>query len=229
MPLIDTVDDAKAATMCGMFQLYLPVRDPTIYAVRWRAGRNSIVQNLKYDRPIWHPDGPVLWYPAVRIEGSGGGRWYNWTGLTRWKTGPGHRDILVDGTREPLRFYHLQPQWSCGETLIEIRSAHNVDIYSTKSECDYSLIWIRNSRNVRLFSHSGQTAPAPGFPSILIENSEDVMLANIHPQYGKINSYTGQLIKFSPKRWNLMVHGSFTIPGTDRFALYQIGWPAPVW
>ncbi len=163
----------------------------------------------------------------IRIEGSGGGRWYTQTLLGWWSQGPDYRHLLVKGTRQPLRFYHLQPQHARSEAMVELNDAHNVDIFSMKAEGDYTVIWMRQCRNVRLFGYGGNGSPRPGWPILRVDNTVDLRLANIDPQLPMRSHYGALGTNFDPATWFIVVDGSRKILGTQQFALYQLGHSEP--
>jgi len=220
-PLIETVDDADAETMLAMLKLELPVRNPCVYALRWRAGRRSVVRNIYPIRTFWHPHATSYDIPMIRIEGSGGGRWYTQTLLGWWSQGPGYRHLLVEGTREPLRFYHLQPQHARCEAMVELRDAQNVDIFSMKAEGDYTVLWLRRCRNIRLFGYGGNAAPWPGRAIFRVEDSANLRLANVYPQLHVGGSPGALGIPFHPATWFLLTDGPTRIRGSEQFVLYQ--------
>lgn len=221
LPLVETVDDTEARTMLAMLKLELPSTNPCVYALRWRAGRRSVVRNIYPIRTIWHPHATSYGMPMIRIEGSGGGRWYTQTLLGWWSQGPDYRHLLVQGTRQPLRFYHLQPQHARSEAMVELNDAQNVDIFSMKSEGDYTAVWMRNCRNVRLYGYGGNGAPRPGRSILRLDGSANVRLANICPQLPMRSHYGALGIAFNPATWFILTDGSTTIPGTRQFAWYQ--------
>lgn len=222
-PLIDTVDDRDARTTVAMLRLEVPVLNPCVYAMRWRAGRNSVVQNVYPSRPLWHPNAPAMNHAMMRIEASGGGRWYTQTFLGGWAQGPDHRNLLVAGTREPLRFYHLQPQFARGNAMIELRDAENVDIYSTKAEGDFTMLWLHDCRRVRVFGFNGMLLPAPRRSIFRVEGCESCLFANIQPMMPRIGYYMGHLINYDPRTWHILTDGDTKIGGLQQFALYSTG------
>ncbi|MCU0913206.1 MAG: glycoside hydrolase family 55 protein [Planctomycetes bacterium] len=226
-PLIETVDDPQARTLLALLRLEVPVLNPCVFALRWRAGRDSVVQNVYPSRPPWHPNAPAMNHPMIRIEGAGGGRWYTQTYLGGWSQGPDFRNLLVTGTREPLRFYHLQPQFARGNAMIEMRDVRNVDIYSMKAEGDFTLLWLRGCRDVRLFGFNGMLLPAPGWALIRVEDSRSLLLANIQPMMPRIGAYTGHLVNYDPRTSFLVIDDGFKIAGTEQFAWYQTDGSAP--
>lgn len=222
-PLVETVDDPQARTLLELVKLELPVLNPSVYALRWRAGRNSVVRNVYPIRTAWHPNAPVIGQPMVVIEGSGGGRWYTQTLLGWWSQGPDYRHLLVRGTREPLRFYHLQPQHGRSEAMIDLRDVENVDIYSMKSEGTYTVVAMQDSRRVRLFGYGGNAAMRPGWPLFRLERCADIVLAGIYPQLGGIGSVGALRVGYDPRSWLILRDGDRTIRGDQQFVLSQIG------
>ncbi|MDP3070980.1 MAG: glycosyl hydrolase family 28-related protein [Opitutaceae bacterium] len=224
-PLVETVDDPHAHTMLTMVKLELPIMNPSVYALRWRAGRKSVLRNVYPIRTAWHPDAPVIGTPMIRIEGSGGGRWYTQTLLGWWGQGPDYRHLLVSGTREPLRFYHLQPQHGRSEVMVEMRDVENVDIYSMKCEGNYGLLSLHDSRRVRLFGYSGLAVARLGYSLFLLDNSTDVLLAGIYPQLGMIGKVGALHVGYDPRTCLLLRDGSLTIHSDEEFTYYQLGTP----
>jgi hypothetical protein len=231
-PLIETVDDPQAETVLAFMKLLVPVRNPCVYALRWRAGRNSNVRNVYPIREKWHPHSTAMGHPMVRIEGSGGGRWYTTVLLHWWEQGPDYRHLLVKGTREPLAFYMLEPQHSRGTTMVELNDAENVNIYAVKSEGDYGVLTMRNSRNIRLYGYAGNGAPKSGWSAFSVENCRDFQFANINPQYKPLGGYGALGTAHHPAGWNILSEISgktaVEIPGTEQFTLYKRGNPQPV-
>ena len=222
-PLVETVDDPQARSMLAMVKLELPVLNPSVYALRWRAGRNSVVRNIYPIRTAWHPNAPVIGQPMVVIEGSGGGRWYTQTLLGFWAQGPDYRHLLIRGTREPLRFYHLDPLHSRGAAVVELQDAENVDIYSMKGEGSYTMVAMRDSHRVRLFGYSGNAALRPGWPLFRLDRCSDITLAGIYPQLGGVGGVGAMRVGYDPRSWLILRDGARTIRGDEQFVLYQTG------
>ena len=222
-PLVETEDDPRARTRLEMLKLELPVLNPSVYALRWRVGRDSVVRNLYPIRTAWHPQGPLLADPMIRIEGSGGGRWYTQTLLGWWGHGPDYRHLVVRGTREPLTFYHLQPQHARSEVMVEMTDVENVDIFSMKAEGCYSLLALKDSRHVRIFGYSGNASLRPGWALFRLENVDDVVLGGIYPQLGRPGGVGALHIGYDARKWQILRDESRAIGGTEQFVLYQRG------
>lgn len=224
-PLIETADEPHASTRLEYLTLELPVHNPCAYALRWRAGHNSLVRNVYPIRTPWHPNAPSYGIPMVRIEGNGGGRWYTQSLLHWWGQLPPYRHLLALGTRQPLRFYHLQPQHARGLAQIEMRDCRNVDIFSMKTEGDVPALWLQDCRNVRIFGVGGIIAPFPGQPIICMERCDDVLLANVQPQIATAGRWSALGIQFDPGRWFILRDDDRQLGALESFALWLRGDP----
>jgi len=224
-PVIETVDAAGADTAIADFKIQTPNvsgsqtagYDPHVYAIDWRAGRNSLYRDVYCQRQWGDPgDGRT-----TVIRGNGGGRWYGVTqhgGFLPPDVDPGPdedrpfedsngdlvmspdaRQMLIDGTHEPLRFYpyHCQHMTQPGGALCEIRNASHVTIFGIKSEmgsvpeqmsvivnsnpADLVPVWmfITNSSDIALIGHEGMPQTAAGRGVIEISGSSDITIASM--------------------------------------------------
>lgn len=224
--LIETVDDPGAETFLGMIRLQQPALNPCVTAILWRAGAASTVQNVYAHQTGWHSAASMKSFPLIRVTGSGGGAWYNVENFDYWCHGPDHRLFMADGTHEPLRIYHLQPQFNRSLAMVEFRNAANIDVYSSKCEGDHALLWIRRCHNVRLFGLNGLIVPRPGRAVLRVDNSRDLLLANVSPiitRQGQV--HWGDFITFHSSESLLLRDGDFAIGGLEQFALYLLGNP----
>ena len=222
-PLVETVDDPSARSMLAMVKLELPVLNPSVYAIHWRAGQDSVVRNVYPIRTAWHPNAPAIGQPMILIDGNGGGRWYTQTLLGWWSQGPDYRHLMVRGTREPLRFYHLQPQHARSEFMAELVNVENVDIFSMKAEGSYGLLDLKDSRHVRIFGYSGNASLRPGWALFRLEHVKDVILGGIYPQIGRPGSVSALHIGYDPRGWEILRDYQRAIRGDEQFVLYQVG------
>ncbi len=226
-PLVETEDDPKADIVLAFVMLRTPVAYPALYALRWRAGRNSVVRNVTPFVTYWDPNAPVNSLPQVVVEGNGGGRWYNLTQWHWWSQGPDFRYVLVKGTREPLRFYMLNPEHAASNAMIELRDAANVDTYSIKGEGSFTLLWARNSRNIRIFGYGGNGSPWHDWQIFRFDGCRDFLLANIAPQLAPFHPGGGNALHVStdPRRWFAIRDDAARAPGIQQTILYQRGKP----
>ncbi|MFC1582541.1 glycosyl hydrolase family 28-related protein [Planctomycetota bacterium] len=184
-PVVRTADDADAETILAFCGIYVPFEVPGAYALEWRCGRKSIFREAKcwlmplagYGRRI--PKHAERSGPLVRISGNGGGRWYNF--FEEGMHGhPDFRHLLIENTREPLSFYHLNAEHAHSDANMEIRGASNVMIYGLKGEFNAVILKIMNSNNIKMFGYGGNASAYEGKSLFLIENSTDITLTNLY-------------------------------------------------
>lgn len=224
-PLVETVDDAGAGTALAFIRLRVPSLNPGAYALRWRAGRHSLVRDIQLSGGTWHPNAPPRPDPLVRIEGGGGGSWYEFVGGGGASQGPDSRALLIDGTTEPLRVYMLNPEHGRGNAMIEARRAQNVSVYSMKAEGDYTAMWLRDCRDFRLFGYSGNAMLRPDWSVFRIEDSNDLLFSNVAPQFKPPRSWTALGIFSHPDKWFLIKDGAAALRGSEQTVLYRRGRP----
>lgn len=218
-PLVRTDDAAAATTAIGFLQFRTLFHGAT--ALHWRAGAESVVRDVKYVQFPWL-DPVAAVRPSVLIDGSGGGRWYNTWIVDGGAQGDDFRFFLVNGTRQPLKFYMLNPEHAESEYQAEFNNVQNVDVFSMKGEVlddpISPLLLVRDSQFFRIFGDSGNAYAAPGSALYQITNSNNFLLANI-----------AQQIVNDPTNWSVVreVFGGTTVntPATEWFALYKRGQP----
>jgi len=215
-PLVRSVDSTSSDAVLAFITLHAPIDQRGVYALQWRSGRNSIVRDVNFvNRSAFgfggypgKPNPPDTNLPLVRIEGSGGGKFYNFYQESHWKHGPGYRHLLVANTREPLNFYQLNPEHAQSDANVEFRNATDINVYGLKCEGNYAVLWIRDSNRINVFGFGGNGAPyaaAEGYPEgggyanytptlIRVERTPNFRLVNIvdygrakgsHPVFGR--------------------------------------------
>lgn len=120
--------------------------------------------------------------PTVQIRGHGGGRWFNF-----WVHGrQGLRShvpfVRVEGTTQPLNFYHLHLQQQDSVNHAEFINASNVSVYGTKGEVKGTFAYFEGCNNVRLIGHGGLASPDPAVnPPYLFRfiNSDNFLIAGL--------------------------------------------------
>ncbi len=231
MPLVETDDDASAETVLAFVRLLVPVRNPCVYALRWRAGRNSIVRSVYPIREAWHPHAPPMNHPMVRIEGSGGGRWFTTVLLHWWSQGPDYRHLRIEGTREPLAFYMLEAEHGRGTTLMEWVDAQNIEVYSMRTEGDFGVLTMKECKNIRIFGLSGNIMASRGYSFFNIEHCRNFLLTNIATFYKRLGRWGALGTAHSPDLYYRLIEHpgdglpEVRIPGSDQIAWYQRGQP----
>ncbi len=176
--LIETADDADATTTLSDIALMSPTHEDSFFgALHWRAGRHSVVRNVRDVFGNGHRT-EALPIQAYRISGSGGGRWYSWTEHFNIRPNriphPDFRKLVVEGTREPMTFYGFNPEHggiperTVHPTFVEVIDAKNVRFFGMKAEANGPVLWIERSENVLL----GMAFTNPivnDFPAVVID------------------------------------------------------------
>lgn len=228
-PIIETVDDPEAATALAFVQLRALI--PGAYSLRWRAGKRSTVAHIRINR--W-PSSATANLASVLIEGSGGGRWYNFNEDRSHLQGPNFRHFLARNTTQPLAIYMFDPEHARGEVMAEFNQCSNVTIYGVKGETidignrasgTRPLILFRNSSRFQVFGFGGIIGAAPGWPPYVIDidHCENFLLTN----FGHQNDYSWFAVPQSS--WSTVREtrdeGRTLAPGDEFFTLYRRGAP----
>lgn len=235
-PLIETADSKQGNCIMAFCGIYVPYEAPGAYALKWSTGRNSICRDVDYllvpgvgfGRKI--PVHAPRITPFVKITGSGGGKWYNFE-LGKGLADPGYRQILVEGTSEPLSFYHLCPEGTRSEANMEIADSRNVSLYGFKGEGNTFMLWIRNSDHIRLFGYGGNASARTASTLFKIENTPNFLLANIidHPMPKGKPAIRGA-VGTDPEKYYMIIEqtssgSSIKTTPLDRPTLYKRGSP----
>jgi len=194
-PIIESADSKDSTNVLANMKIELYRTRDKIYAIKWMAGRNSIVNSVwicwDFDPNSTSPN--VL--QRVIITGNGGGRWYNHTSEIGWNTNPeGHRSVLIDGTTEPLTFYMFHNQHIKSDSISEVKNASNVTFYGVKTETQTTgdphnknnpnspwplSLKISNSSNIQIFGYSGLGQAKEDRGLFEIFDSVNVTVANM--------------------------------------------------
>ncbi len=190
-PVVQTANAADAQTVLAFLGIRTLRQSTAAYCLRWQSGRRSVFRavNTVFDLKA-PPQGPARklpperWKglsngPVVRVDGNGGGRWYNFHQESSRGHAPNHRQLLVEGTHEPLHFYQCNPEHARSDANMEVRSARFVSIYGLKGEYYQPILWIRDSDHVRLFGYGGNAAAAEGHALFVVERTPNFLLANL--------------------------------------------------
>lgn len=236
-PVVETADSADGNLVCASFGIRGGTYTPDIYCLRWQTGRNSIFRDVDLRMPFgWkesRQDPEHAWHPLMLIEGHGGGRFYNWNVAARMLHDKSFRLLKVQGTREPLRFYMLNPEYARGSTMIEICDARYVSVFGFKGEYNEPLLTYRDCDHVRLFGHGGNAAAFENRSLFVVERTPNFLMTNLvdHPRFpdrGSPDESPG--IGVDPRNWHMLVEQApdgevLKLRPMDRPALYRRGWP----
>ena len=205
------------------------------YNLLWRSGRNSVIRDwiILYDGSMHQPE---RHHSAAIVTGSGGGRWYNYYDETyNREYYPSYRHLLVEGTSEPLHIYQCNPEHARCQSNMEIRNARNVTLHGVKGEGNYPIVTIRHSDNIRVFGYGGNAPPWPGTGLFMIEDSQNILIADVfdtvrleHEKQGDLDFFAGPGV--DPTLWYAIIEGFSdgtkyqTLP-LERPVLYKRGTP----
>jgi hypothetical protein len=165
----------------------------------------------------------------VRIDGHGGGRWYNFHQESSRGHGSDYRHLLIDGTTEPLHMYQCNPEHARSDANLAIRGAQHVSIYGVKGEYNQPIIWVRDCDDIRIFGYGGNAAAVAGRAVFVIERTPNVVLANLvdsprMPQGIPDTHFAGDGV--DPRRWHMVLEhtsngDTILTPPLDRPVLYK--------
>lgn len=174
-PVMFTTDDnADGEAQMSNLQIAIPRRYGTpngagVYSadrfssIRWRQGRKSVTSNLYFATDYTDPAVSNYSRQVLALSGGGGGRHYFTGSGQRNDGGVAWRAIVCNGTTQPALFYGANVEANKGlpenstdipETNIEINSARNVRIFSSKREGNAPTLWVVSSVNVAHFASS---------------------------------------------------------------------------
>lgn len=122
-PLVQTALGADDVTAVAFLSVLVWHHYNSTYAVHWQSGHGQW-RAAHVNRVDLDPGriGPPAWYNQALflMDGTGGGRFWNFYQENWWSEGPDYRHILVRNTTSPLAFYHGNTEHSQGEANMEI-------------------------------------------------------------------------------------------------------------
>ena len=243
-PVVRTADDAQAETVVAFLGIRSLRKSTAAYCLHWQAGRRSIYRAVNVDFDYSSPpqglarstdpaEAKRLYnHPLVRIDGNGGGRWYNFHQESSRGHGPDYRHLLIEGTTEPIDMYQCNPEHARSDANMEIRGAKHVSIYGVKGEYNRPIILVRDSDRIRIFGYGGNAAAVEGGALFVIERTANLVLANLVdsprlPQGVSDTYFSGDGV--DPSRWHMVLDRrpngqTISTPPLDRPVLYKRGY-----
>lgn len=210
-PMVETADTAQAQTVLAYLDLFAPAEVGGAYPLRFLSGGSSVIRDINLtfrslDGFSPKKDPVAKDHAEVIFEGNAGARVYNLFHESPVRHLKGYRHFLVRGTRNPLRFYQLNPEHARPEANFGLEDAHNVVVWGLKSEGNNPVLVAKDSSDFRILGYGGNGSALPGQALFLLENCEDFMLAMLmdepRPSGGSIDFFAGMGVP--PDRWYML-------------------------
>lgn len=243
-PLVRSADSPGGWAKLADLMLSIRMTAGSCYFLDWKTGGNSVVQNVNFDRRVVDKTEfgfgvndalPKLNFPMVRIEGNGGGRWFNFEHQSHGNvfntTGSLYRNVRIDGTTQPLRFYMFNPETDEDHIInVEIIGSSNIDVFQTKFEGRKSpSLRLSDCSDIRWFGVGGNaycdaftplSAPDPASSEAIIEviNSGSFLFSSVfgqpnfqeqatHPdEFFRLKEATGTSYETTPGQKQIVVY-----------------------
>lgn len=191
--MIKTPADAAATTQISFLNLRVNVYvHHDMNRIDWRTGKRSMIKDMNVTSNI-APEKDNKRFATLKITGpTSGGRIYAWGGHGDGKLSshPGFRDILVDGSRQGLRFYGVNTESSYSDVQFEVKDSKDVSIFYFKAESGGGNAWggithasvpIRfvNSEKILYTCTTGNIVLDNKKAIAEVENCKDITISNI--------------------------------------------------
>lgn len=191
--LVETVDDADATTFLGFIGFW----DETTNSsnanggfLHWKAGRNSMVMMTRHGKKWGSFYGKKPRYNYYYSHNAGG-KHLICPHQEEAGSNVRNRQVLIDGTKEPLIFYGLNVECHKNrttgdiekiETNVEIKNSANIRIHSMKREGTSPTLIIRDSENIGVYGMgrlNWPVNPSYGGYNQVLGKSDNILFANI--------------------------------------------------
>ena len=250
-PIVETADDKNAKTVIAFINIGVPREVKKsftgeympVYALKWQSGAESVLRSAYTDLVRIYgfkgnPDYKEIKfkYPLVIITGNGGGKWYNYTNSLAW--GPvavdsNMRNLVIEGTHEPLYFYNFSPQHTNASATVEIRDSKYVTTFGSKTEGTTTFLNVKDSDYIRVFGHGGIGSGPKGRALYLFENTPNFIISNMTDQinYGAERAYFRDFMHLNykdyyPLQEKLGDGSTITVNYDERPVFYKRGNPS---
>jgi hypothetical protein len=199
--VIKTIDDINATTSMSFVGVQTnPLIHKDMVRITWQAGSNSMIRDIfvgASDRAT----SSSLDHQILKFSGpTTGGRIYAFASENGLLTGitenPAYREILIENTTQPLRFYGLNTERISSGVQVEVRNSSNVEFHYFKSEAtvgdEASIpLFINNSNNISLFCMAGKINLKAGMALVKVEGNSNNILATCIKDINGTDSYFG--------------------------------------
>jgi hypothetical protein len=121
-------------------------------------------------------------WPLVSLSGKAALRWFGYYHRGSWNHGQRYRQIDIQDAQGPIRFYHTQLQYACGDYEVTIRNSAQVSLFGIKNE-RYGSFLVENSRDVLISGIGGVPRFREGWPKVELIESASVRVVCFASDY----------------------------------------------
>ena len=253
-PLVRSANSPGGWAKLADLMLSIRMTAGSCYFIDWKTGGNSVVQNVNFDRRVvknahFGVTGqlPKLNFPMIRIEGNGGGRWFNFEHQSHGNVfntaGSLYRNVRIAGTSQPLRFYMFNPETDEDNIInVEIINSSNIDVFQTKFEgrkspslrldtcSDIRWFGVGGNAYCDAFALTSQSAPDPANSEAIIEviNSGSFLFSSVcgQPNYQPLATHPDGFFRLKEATSTSPLTGYETTPGQKQIVVYRRGNPS---
>lgn len=182
--VLETPDTAEGNNVLAFFSATIPMSAAGAHSFLHQSGGSTIIAcRFAYHHYSAEEEGKFFvdnerFTPPTVARGHASGKWYMHYEEQQSK-GADCRQLLIEGTRQPLAFYHLNVEHANFDAQMEIRNCENVRIFGLKSERNNVVLRVTRSRNVSLYGYGGNATAFPGKSLFEIIDSQDVKLVGL--------------------------------------------------
>jgi len=188
------IESAKGGdAMLSGFGVYTGVTNPRIAGVVWKAGANSLIDDVKFQGGGGTPRNFSERLPGARVDGQNPSLWVTDNGggtfANIWMPHPyGWAGLLVSDTKTPGHVYELSNEHHFRNEIV-LDNVQNWEFLAPQTEeevrdsADTIALDVRNSRNILFANYHAYRVTRtikPADTAIRLQNSSDIRFRNLH-------------------------------------------------
>ncbi|WP_420138897.1 glycosyl hydrolase family 28-related protein [Sphingomonas sp.] len=197
------IETAKGgnAIMSGI-GIYTGVTNPRVTGLLWKAGANSMVNDVKFQGGGGTPREFSERLPGARVDGQNPSLWVTDGGggtfANIWLPHPyGWAGLFVSNTKTPGHVYELSNEHHVRNEIV-LDGVENWEFLAPQTEeevrdsSDANSLDVRNSRNILFANYHAYRvtrSPKPAVTAVRLQNSTDIRFRNVH-----VNAESGYAI-----------------------------------
>lgn len=188
------IESAKGGdAMLSGFGVYTGVTNPRIAGILWKAGANSLIDDVKFQGGGGTPRNFSERLPGARVDGQNPSLWVTDNGggtfANIWMPHPyGWAGLLVTDTRTPGHVYELSNEHHFRNEIV-LDNVQNWEFLAPQTEeevrdsADTIALDVRNSRNILFANYHAYRVTRtikPADTAIRLQTSSDIRFRNLH-------------------------------------------------